>query len=51
MSRTGKILAIGGVFVASIIGAAIATNSQGNNQSSIAAGESQVQTLRFSMSL
>ncbi|MEZ8227321.1 TRAP transporter substrate-binding protein [Vibrio splendidus] len=50
MSRTGKILAIGGVFVASIIGAAIATNSQGNNQSSIVAGESQVQTLRFSMS-
>ncbi|MCK6263408.1 TRAP transporter substrate-binding protein [Vibrio sp. ZSDE26] len=50
MSRTGKTLAIGGVFVASIIGAAIVTNSQSNNTMSIAAGESQVQTLRFSMS-
>ncbi|MGY3572590.1 TRAP transporter substrate-binding protein [Vibrio paucivorans] len=50
MSGTGKILAIGGLFIASIIGAAIATNSQNNQTVGTQACESQVQTLRFSMS-
>lgn len=50
MSGTGKILAIGGLFIASIIGAAIATNSQRNQIASGQSCESKVKTLRFSMS-
>ncbi|PSW22118.1 ABC transporter substrate-binding protein [Photobacterium sanctipauli] len=50
MSRAGKILAIGGLFIASIIGTAIVTNGSKSTTNSTIAGESQVQTLRFSMS-
>ncbi|ROV57914.1 TRAP transporter substrate-binding protein [Vibrio ponticus] len=50
MSRSGKILAIGGIFIASIIAAAIVTNSKGNQSTTAQACESQVKNLRFSMS-
>lgn len=50
MSRAGKILAVGGLFVASIIGVAIITNGPSAPAGGNAAGSSQVNTLRFSMS-